>query len=206
VYNDHLSQENSNAFAVFKPIWYLWHSYPLTLSRQNTILLDNSPYTSCMNPKNNGIFLQTISEKDSNTFLSTMLWPYLCLLGKAQNVENFISENQIGTKLITKDAIFGKKFNNMLYNATWRQAPSNFGIVSKSIKVISKMEAISKLIELDDDQLDILKGHSYIKKHSSRGHIIVFSQHLGLPNNGYSEREMTEFITYLKRRYNVLPK
>jgi len=195
--DDHIL--NIDQYAVFKPIWYLWYSFPSKMSRKNTVLLDQSPCTSCMNPKSIGIFVQDFKENNSTTFLSTILWPYLHAMANANSVDGFISKNYLGKNPITNDEVLLKELRKLIFNASWRIAPPTLVKVLENIKAISKMEVISKMVHLDACQLDILRGHANIRRQSSRGHMIVLSQHLGLPNNGYSEKEMREFMTLLKR-------
>ena len=145
-----------NSCKVFKPIWYLWYSYPNKLFRHNTIVLDDSPYSSCMNPKNNCIFLESFTREESTAFLNTKLWPYLQALKNVKIVDDFICKHKIGKLPITINNQLFKEFGNIILNATWRKAPSSLGKVSETIKGISKMEVVSQIVDLDICQLDIL--------------------------------------------------
>lgn len=79
----------------FKPLTYLWNTCcrPLPI---NTLLIDDAPYKSCMNPPGNGIFVDTFDGYLEEGFFNEVLCPYVFSLKDVPNIPCYIESDRLG--------------------------------------------------------------------------------------------------------------
>ena len=115
--------DKPNVEAMFKPLLRVWYQFKNFCNRKNTLLIDDSPFKGCINPKDNCLYPQSFKEK-SDDLLCNDLLPYLLNLNNTYDLRTIISLNRLGQPPITKCHGLFIEFQDLIEE--WLQFTSQF--------------------------------------------------------------------------------
>ncbi|KAJ7518027.1 hypothetical protein O6H91_21G051700 [Diphasiastrum complanatum] len=70
------------------------------------VLIDYSPYKSCMNCPLNCIFPEAYTSFFDNNFLNDVLWPYLEQMKEVPDIESYVKSHFIGQEAVTTSHLY----------------------------------------------------------------------------------------------------
>ena len=108
--------------AMFKPLLRVWYQFQNICDRKNTLLIDDSPFKGCVNPKDNCLFLESFHGNHDDVLCNELL-PYLLNLNKT-NDRSIISLNRLGQSPITHGHNLFTKFQDVMKE--WIEFTSQF--------------------------------------------------------------------------------
>ncbi|KAL3685748.1 hypothetical protein R1sor_003770 [Riccia sorocarpa] len=86
------TQDNRQISLLLKPLKAVWERYP-DFNARNTLLVDVNPYRASANPENTGIFPVPYIGSRSDTYLTSVLLPYLEGLSQAYDIREYVLEH-----------------------------------------------------------------------------------------------------------------
>ena len=93
--------DKPNVEAMFKPLLRVWYQCRDLCNRKNTLLIDDSPFKGCINPKDNCLYPESFQGR-SDYVLCNELLPYLLNLNNTDDIRSIISLNRLGKPPITE--------------------------------------------------------------------------------------------------------
>ncbi|KAL3700510.1 hypothetical protein R1sor_018532 [Riccia sorocarpa] len=88
------TRDNRQISLLFKPLKAVWERYP-DFNARNTLLVDVNPYRASANPENTGIFPVPYIGSRSDTYLTSVLLPYLEGLSQAYDIREYVLEHAL---------------------------------------------------------------------------------------------------------------
>ncbi|KAL3696695.1 hypothetical protein R1sor_010771 [Riccia sorocarpa] len=79
---------------LLKPLKTIWESMP-AFNARNTLLVDVNPYRGTANPEATGVFPSPYTGSTSDTYLTTVLLPYLEDLSQAYDVREYVRDHSL---------------------------------------------------------------------------------------------------------------
>ncbi|KAL3692405.1 hypothetical protein R1sor_006056 [Riccia sorocarpa] len=79
---------------LLKPLKTIWESIP-AFNARNTLLVDVNPYRGAANPEATGVFPSSYTGSTSDTYLTTVLLPYLEDLSQAYDVREYVRDHSL---------------------------------------------------------------------------------------------------------------
>ncbi|KAL3694798.1 hypothetical protein R1sor_008449 [Riccia sorocarpa] len=88
------TRDNRQISLLLKPLKAVWERYP-DFNARNTLLVDVNPYRASANPENTGIFPVPYIGSRSDTYLTSVLLPYLEGLSQAYDIREYVLEHAL---------------------------------------------------------------------------------------------------------------
>ncbi|KAL3679819.1 hypothetical protein R1sor_022775 [Riccia sorocarpa] len=88
------TRDNRQISLLLKPLKAVWERYP-DFNARNILLVDVNPYRASANPENTGIFPVPYIGSRSDTYLTTVLLPYLEGLSQAYDIREYVLEHAL---------------------------------------------------------------------------------------------------------------
>ncbi|KAL3678765.1 hypothetical protein R1sor_021721 [Riccia sorocarpa] len=88
------TRDNRQISLLLKPLKAIWERYP-DFNTRNTLLVDVNPYRASANPENTGIFPVPYIGSRSDTYLTSVLLPYLEGLSQAYDIREYVLEHAL---------------------------------------------------------------------------------------------------------------
>lgn len=105
--------DKPNVEAMFKPLLRVWYQHKNLCNKKNTLLIDDSPFKGCVNPKDNCLYLESFQGR-----LDYILWndllPYLLNLNNVDDIRSIVSLNRLGKSPITKSHGLYTQFRDII--------------------------------------------------------------------------------------------
>ena len=142
--------------AMFKPLLRVWYQHTDICNVKNTLLIDDSPFKGCINPKENCLYPLSY-HGESDTFLCNELLPYLLALNNIDDIRTITSLKRLKQSPITEEHGLFLKFCDIIDK--WLQFTFQFlreELDNKSNEVESSSCASSHL-PLYDRKMDYIK-------------------------------------------------
>lgn len=99
--------------AMFKPLLRVWYQHKDVCNVKNTLLIDDSPFKGCINPKDNCLYPLSY-QGESDAFLCNELLPYLIALNNTDDIRTIISFNRLGQPPITEQHGLFSQFDDII--------------------------------------------------------------------------------------------
>ncbi|KAL3699598.1 hypothetical protein R1sor_017620 [Riccia sorocarpa] len=90
--NERWTRNNQQIRLLLKPVKTVWERFP-SFNARNTLLVDIHPFRASANPEDTGIFPVAYTGSHSNTYLTTVLLPYLEGLSQAFDIREYVREH-----------------------------------------------------------------------------------------------------------------
>ncbi|KAL3697856.1 hypothetical protein R1sor_011932 [Riccia sorocarpa] len=90
--NERWTRNNQQIRLLLKPLKTVWERFP-NFNARNTLLVDIHPFRASANPEDTGIFPVPYTGSYSNTYLTTVLLPYLEGLSQAFDIREYVREH-----------------------------------------------------------------------------------------------------------------
>ncbi|KAL3700621.1 hypothetical protein R1sor_018643 [Riccia sorocarpa] len=87
--NERWTRNNQQIRLLLKPLKTVWERF-LNFNARNTLLVDIHPFRASANPENTGIFPVPYTGSHSDTYLTTVLLPYLEGLSQAFDIREYV--------------------------------------------------------------------------------------------------------------------
>ncbi|KAL3698898.1 hypothetical protein R1sor_012974 [Riccia sorocarpa] len=88
------TRDNRHISLLLKPLKAVWERHP-DFNARNTLLVDVNPYRASANPENTGIFPMPYLGSKSDTYLTSVLLPYLEGLSQAYDIREYVLEHAL---------------------------------------------------------------------------------------------------------------
>ncbi|KAL3689285.1 hypothetical protein R1sor_015594 [Riccia sorocarpa] len=88
------TRDNRQISLLLKPLKAVWERFP-DFNARNTLLVDVNPYRASANPENTGIFPVPYIGSRSDTYLTSVLLPYLEGLSQAYDIREYVLEHAL---------------------------------------------------------------------------------------------------------------
>ncbi|KAL3694059.1 hypothetical protein R1sor_007710 [Riccia sorocarpa] len=88
------TRDNRQISLLLKPLKAVWERYS-DFNARNTLLVDVNPYRASANPENTGIFPVPYIGSRSDTYLTSVLLPYLEGLSQAYDIREYVLEHAL---------------------------------------------------------------------------------------------------------------
>ncbi|KAL3696844.1 hypothetical protein R1sor_010920 [Riccia sorocarpa] len=90
--NERWTRNNQQIRLLLKPLKTIWERFP-NFNAKNTLLVDIHPFRASANPEDTGIFPVPYTGSHSDTYLTTVLLPYLEGLSQAFDIREYVREH-----------------------------------------------------------------------------------------------------------------
>ncbi|KAL3700764.1 hypothetical protein R1sor_018786 [Riccia sorocarpa] len=90
--NEMWTRNNQQIRLLLKPLKTVWETFP-NFNAKNTLLVDIHPFRTSANSEDTGIFPMPYTGSHSDTFLTTVLLPYLEGLSQAFDIHEYVREH-----------------------------------------------------------------------------------------------------------------
>ncbi|KAL3694658.1 hypothetical protein R1sor_008309 [Riccia sorocarpa] len=90
--NEKRTRNNQQIRLLLKPLKTVWERFP-NFNARNTLLVDIHPFRASVNPEDTGIFPVPYTGSHSDTYLTTVLLPYLEGLSQAFDIREYVREH-----------------------------------------------------------------------------------------------------------------
>ena len=149
--------DKPNVEAMFKPLLRVWYQWRNLCNTKNTLLIDDSPFKGCINPKANCLYPESFQGKPDYLLCNELL-PYLLNLNNTDDIRSVISLNRLGQSPITEVHGLFTKFQDIMEEWSLFNAQVLKGELNNNSVEVESSSCASSQLPLYNNKLDYVQA------------------------------------------------